>query len=382
MKLSISKLFSYVSPPQRIPETFIKNNKIDFSAAVTLTVPDGHVWRIGLRKLDNKIWLTDGWSEFLQRYTIRVGYFLLFRYEGSSAFSVFIFNLTSSEINYRSTNDQLLNTARHTRIFEEFQEEDAMTSLPPPPPPPPCPVNNKVFGQAVNHFTFTKGYDTQRCSGSTKLNSISTNWANNSLPANQSTSHIGFQLDTVEFKNVVKLDNNATQEVANGKKRGRKKIKIDSDENMAFAQNEEEADMPFRFYESASVRKRTVTAEERERAINAAKVLEPSNPFCRVVLRPSYLYRGCIMYLPSCFAEKYLNGVSGFIKLEYTDGKQWPVRCLYRGGRAKLSQGWFEFTLENNLGEGDVCVFELIRARDFVLKVTAFCVNQMNQSGR
>ena len=54
-------------------------------------------------------------------------------------------------------------------------------------------------------------------------------------------------------------------------------------------------DMRFRFYESASARKRTVTAEERERAINTAKTFEPINPFCRVVLRPSYLYRGCIM---------------------------------------------------------------------------------------
>lgn len=53
--------------------------------------------------------------------------------------------------------------------------------------------------------------------------------------------------------------------------------------------------MRFRFYESASARKRTVTAEERERAINSAKAFEPDNPFCRVVLRPSYLYRGCIM---------------------------------------------------------------------------------------
>lgn len=59
--------------------------------------------------------------------------------------------------------------------------------------------------------------------------------------------------------------------------------------------NEEEVHMRFRFYESASARKRTVTAEERERAINAAKAFEPLNPFCRVVLRPSYLYRGCIM---------------------------------------------------------------------------------------
>jgi hypothetical protein len=385
-KLVVSNTFQ--DRKLRIPEIFIKKYRIEFSGAVTLTVPDGHIWRIGLRKLDNKIWLTDGWLEFMQRYSIRVGYFLVFRYEGNSAFSVFIFNLTFSEINYRSSTVEALNQGRHSRIFEEMEDTDVMSSLPSYPL-----ADNKVFGEHVNHLTLSKGYDpsaAQMCSGSAKVNN-SINWvgegnlhllkvANSSLAANQSTSDVGFQLDEVDFKNVVK-SHSAGQETVKGKKRGRKK-KIDSDEKMPFTENEEEADMHYRFYESASARKRTVTAEERERAINAAKAFEPANPFCRVVLRPSYLYRGCIMYLPSCFAEKYLNGVSGFIKIQYTDGKQWPVRCLYRGGRAKLSQGWFEFTLENNLGEGDVCVFELIRARDFVLKVTAFrVVNHVGAGG-
>lgn len=71
-----------------------------------------------------------------------------------------------------------------------------------------------------------------------------------------------------------------------------------------------------------------------------------------------------------------MNGVSGFIKLQISDGRQWPVRCLYRGGRAKLSQGWFEFSLENNLGEGDVCVFELLRMKEVVLQVTVFRVTE------
>lgn len=71
-----------------------------------------------------------------------------------------------------------------------------------------------------------------------------------------------------------------------------------------------------------------------------------------------------------------MNGVSGFIKLQVSDGRQWPVRCLYRGGRAKLSQGWFEFSLENNLGEGDVCVFELLRMKEVVLKVTVYRVTE------
>jgi len=49
-------------------------------------------------------------------------------------------------------------------------------------------------------------------------------------------------------------------------------------------------------YESASARVRyNVPDEERERAMNEAKAFAPTNPYCRVSLRASYLYRGCIM---------------------------------------------------------------------------------------
>lgn len=79
--------------------------------------------------------------------------------------------------------------------------------------------------------------------------------------------------------------------------------------------------------------------EERERAMNEAKTFVPTNPYCLVSLRASYLYRGCIMYLPTRFGAN-LKGVSGFIPLQTSDGeKQWRVRCLDDKGRKKLSQG-------------------------------------------
>lgn len=82
------------------------------------------------------------------------------------------------------------------------------------------------------------------------------------------------------------------------------------------------------------------------------------------------------MYLPTSFAAN-LNGVSGFIQLQTPGGeKQWRVRCLDNGSRIKLSQGWYEFRQENGLGEGDICVFELLNTRDAVLQVTLFCLKE------
>ncbi|CAH2053344.1 unnamed protein product [Thlaspi arvense] len=296
---------------QRVPDKFVSKFKDELSVAVALTVPDGHVWRVGLRKAENKIWFQDGWQEFVDRYSIRIGYLLIFRYEGNSAFSVYIFNLTHSEINYHSTGlmDSAHNHFKRARLFEDLEDEDAEVMYPLSVYPSPLP--------------------------------------DSSVPANK--GYTGSAIQTLFTGPVVKAEETTpTPKVP--KKRGRKKKNADPEEINSSAPRDDDPENRSKFYESASARKRTVTAEERERAINAAKTFEPTNPFFRVVLRPSYLYRGCIMYLPSGFAEKYLSGISGFIKVQLAE-KQWPVRCLYKAGRAKFSQGWYEFTLENNLGE-------------------------------
>ena len=112
---------------QRVPDKFVSKFKDELSVAVALTVPDGHVWRVGLRKADNnKIWFQDCWQEFVDRYSIRIGYLLIFRYEGNSAFSVYIYNLSHSEINYHSTGlmDSAHNHFKRARLFEDLEDED------------------------------------------------------------------------------------------------------------------------------------------------------------------------------------------------------------------------------------------------------------------
>ncbi|KAL5562531.1 hypothetical protein UlMin_032278 [Ulmus minor] len=375
----------------RIPGYFVKKFRDELSNIVTINVPDGRTCHVGLKKAENKIWFYDGWQQFLERYSIRIGYFLVFRYEGHSTFNVFIFNLSTAEINYQSNalNGHEAIYGNHHRVFEEMEDEDS----------------NEIFGSSQPHMTQEslknklfggradqgKAYNNppslQNLFNGSKLNCI--NWGNQGSMHNakgvailqgESTQDTGVQFNIMDHKksaDQVKSPG-SEEEIRKMKKTMRKKRKVDPNAQESSVRKEEDAER-FRFYESASARKRTVTAEERERAINTAKTFEPTNPFCRVVLRPSYLYRGCIMYLPSCFAEKNLNGVSGFIKLQTPDGRQWPVRCLYRGGRAKLSQGWYEFSLENKFGEGDVCVFELLKMKEVVLQVTVFRV--MEETG-
>ncbi|XP_062022842.1 B3 domain-containing transcription factor VRN1 [Rosa rugosa] len=372
----------------KIPENFAKKHRDEFSTYVTLSVPGGHVWRVGLKKADNKYWFQDGWQDFIERYSIRTGYFLIFRYEGNSSFTVHIYNLTTAEINYPpNTLGGSGGTVygNHYQVFEEIEDEDSVEILGSSPSSiVTSSMRDRLFGDSANQLTTGKNYSPPSLQN--LFNGAKHNWTdagklhtpkvaalqegNNSTQDN-GTQHKKSKKTVDEVKSCTPGE--GTESV---KKTVRKRRKRDPNAQESSAQHEQDVEIRFRFYESASARKRTVTAEERERAVNTAKTFEPVNPFCRVVLRPSYLYRGCIMYLPSCFAEKNLSGVSGFIKLQSADGKQWPVRCLYRGGRAKLSQGWYEFTVENNLLEGDVCVFELLKTKEIVLKVNVFRVQE------
>lgn len=185
----------------------------DISPVVTLLVPDGSVWRVGLKKEDNKFWFLNGWREFVQNYSISVGYLLLFRYEGKSSFNVNIFCLATSEINYQSpaqsTNEGSL-VAKHLKIFEEMEDEDSIEILSLSPKNlTPSPFQNKTVSGAPDKFTPGKSRSPpalQNLFNGSKLNSI--NWGDGgntpSRSANSIDSHltrdIGLQFNVVEFK--------------------------------------------------------------------------------------------------------------------------------------------------------------------------------------
>lgn len=82
--------------------------------------------------------------------------------------------------------------------------------------------------------------------------------------------------------------------------------------------------------------------------------------------------------LPPPFAKEYLHGQPHSIQLEVSDGRRWTVHCTHTkaGYVRRLTRGWNQFVNDNNLGEGDVCVFELIQVQDIVLKVSIFGVNE------
>ncbi|KAH7575162.1 hypothetical protein JRO89_XS02G0056300 [Xanthoceras sorbifolium] len=84
----------------RIPEKFVRKFGDELSAFVTLTVPNGLVWRVRLTKDEKKIWFDDGWNDFVQYHSVSIGHFLVFKYKKNSNFNALIFDTSCCEIQY------------------------------------------------------------------------------------------------------------------------------------------------------------------------------------------------------------------------------------------------------------------------------------------
>ncbi|XVF59518.1 hypothetical protein PTKIN_Ptkin07bG0282300 [Pterospermum kingtungense] len=83
-----------------IPSKFTRDYGNALSSPISIKVPNGELWEMGLTKTDGKMWLQNGWRKFAEHYHLKFGHFLVFRYEGNCRFHVLIFDRTTTEIEY------------------------------------------------------------------------------------------------------------------------------------------------------------------------------------------------------------------------------------------------------------------------------------------
>ena len=76
--------------------------------------------------------------------------------------------------------------------------------------------------------------------------------------------------------------------------------------------------------------------------------------------------------VPASFGKKHFKRGYQTVKLT-RNGKSWPVRlCFGLASGYQLSAGFIRFVKENDLVPGDICMYELVKRRNAVLKVTCF----------
>lgn len=89
---------------QRIPEAFASRYcKNNLQNVAYLEVPSGKIWEVEVVHSKDEIWLAKGWEDFSDYHSISCGQFLMFGYNGRSHFNVTIFDLSATEIEYPTT---------------------------------------------------------------------------------------------------------------------------------------------------------------------------------------------------------------------------------------------------------------------------------------
>ncbi|KAJ7961889.1 B3 domain-containing protein [Quillaja saponaria] len=107
-------------------------------------------------------------------------------------------------------------------------------------------------------------------------------------------------------------------------------------------------------------------------SLKAAIKFNSENPFFTATIRSYHMEKSC-MSVPHGFAKSHLRLSGGSVVLQ-VGSRSWPIKLIYYSQlhACSLSAGWSLFARENELQIGDVCVFELIKGDDNVLKASIF----------
>lgn len=131
-----------------IPVKFMRRYGETLSNPVSVKLPCGLEWKMELRKFDGRVCLHKGWPEFVKHYSIALGHFLVFRYEGNSRFHAFIFDKTAVEIDYPinlshsdAPNVEEIKDDESVEILENFSECPGKRKS----SPLPCSQHHKKF---------------------------------------------------------------------------------------------------------------------------------------------------------------------------------------------------------------------------------------------
>ncbi|KAI3857049.1 hypothetical protein MKX03_015421 [Papaver bracteatum] len=364
------------------------------------------VWHIGMRRADGVILFENGWPEFMEFYSIRVGHVILFRYDGNSKFQVHIFGMDATEIDYPTHNDSTNHDAEMTSTHSQEDEvevvsihSDSTQRDDEPSMSSESPLNLKA--EPAKHESPQKSRKPKKATPTTFCNKAlqatveSVEGFKSENPFFKVTIHVSYIKGPLRVPNdfansylrnitqrgiTLRISDGRTWEVkyVPGTQYNRRlshgwnKFVADShlkegDICVFELVDREKLEMNVQIFHQKKTFARKVTPKikhlpEFHATLKAAEDFTSENPFFKVVMHNSYI-KGGMVRVPTVFATSHLRNSTetGMITLMGSDGRTWEVRYLSSSPNyRRISHGWRKFVADNGLKEGDVCIFELL----------------------
>ncbi|CAN0853904.1 B3 domain-containing transcription factor VRN1 [Linum grandiflorum] len=86
----------------RVPNAFAAEHGAELPNTAVLNLPNGSEWKVRVLRSGRKIWFHTGWREFAQFNSLAHGHFLVFQYDSCGHFLVLIFDMSCTEIDYKT----------------------------------------------------------------------------------------------------------------------------------------------------------------------------------------------------------------------------------------------------------------------------------------
>ncbi|XP_030523008.1 B3 domain-containing protein Os01g0723500-like [Rhodamnia argentea] len=318
---SFFKLILQREPMQglKIPPKFARLFSEELPCRLILKGPSGENWNAKLCKNVTGLYIHDGWREFHIDNSLGNKEFLLFQYDGKRSFEVHIYDPTGLErINVPVTKGKETN-------FHSWKSPRGR--------PRKCPV----------------------CSG----NLPQSTYFNSQEGQNQEV-----ELNKLEIINreEEEMDLCAVRMSSEPRKHKRRNKLGKLTAGLSVSKS------TFRCH-SIEKQKNASHFEVNARVRAIEEMLTSTFPYFMTYMKMFSLRQAKMLYIPRAFAQVHMPREWEDVVLRNLEGNTWNVVCLENDNRRFFSGGWSAFIEDNKLATGDVCLFERLSNKEFLVTI-------------
>ncbi|XP_043725528.1 B3 domain-containing protein REM16-like [Telopea speciosissima] len=295
-----------------IPRKIVSKFREQFVTTATLKNLSGQEFTIGLEERDGDLVFKHGWVDFINYHSLKKGDILTFQYGGDSTFTISMFD---GESGYEK---EALPPSLQTRGMNSNEEGSSSSS-------------------SSSDESYRVSLESEQSEGDKTTIKVETESEDDDTPPPKKMARVTRASTTSKGKSVCRETNS----------RGTSKRVINLDKSYST------------YFKS---RRRPVSISEIEQTYQLACAFPTSKPSFIVSMLPCHVYKRFFLTIPQAFVREHIPRSTKEVVLRVVPPgvKTWVTTYNgYRSYGVGLSGGWMNFVRDNNLEEGDVCVFQL-----------------------
>ncbi|KAL3617772.1 hypothetical protein CASFOL_038093 [Castilleja foliolosa] len=304
-----------------IPCNFVKYMEGSSQGTVRLVGPSGNIWYAELIIVENGLFLNNGWGDFVRDHLIEHGEAMVFRYEGDLRFTVQVFDRSMCEKEYAFTAKSSQDLSKYGIDLMRKRDRERYALL---------------------HDVYERVPKKTRCH-QTRSQSTCNDHEN--------------RMNEVHALEWTRQDNGD--------------IDLETDVTFALPLTA----VPHENTDDSSVRSRATKLDMLLSASEANRMAQSfQSPFPNFlkVMKKFNISGSYTLNIPYQFSTEHLPKCKVKIVLRNLEGESWTVNSIPTT-RVQTSHtfcgGWLSFVRGNNIGIGDICIFELLSKCELQVRI-------------